>query len=175
MTNSFRVSKCALVLVVALLVAGGFFLSGCQKKVDAPAAGAVVAQQEKAEPAAEQESDKKEANFALISPDAPVFVDKKNTVTLEIQPRNGLKINHDFPWKVKFLSKNNLQVQENELSKDQIDMNDKRVKFTIDVTPTDQGTLDLEGVGTFSVCSKKLCDIRRNEPLRFTLVSEPEA
>jgi hypothetical protein len=88
----------------------------------------------------------------------------KGSATLEVVPKAGWKLNHEFPTKLSVTAPAGVAVARAEQTvKDAVAFGDKAGKWAIDFTPSSTGDKAFTGKIKFAVCTEKSCDPKKEE------------
>lgn len=107
--------------------------------------------------------------YSLSAPTEPIPAGESTSVTLGIQAADGLEINHEFPWSVRFESADGATLTKSEFSKDDLKLGSNLAEIPLTVALAEPGAHTLEAVGDFSVCNDTQCYVIRSQKLVFNL------
>lgn len=155
----------ALWLVVGLVC---LVASGCEKSSpevatpqapvnSVPSAGSAVAENPNAD------------RYALGSPNEAIKVGEQGSVAVTIDAADGLKVNEEFPWSIRFEDSEGVKIAQKEFKKGQINLEKHRASIPLTVSVSAPGTHQLNAVGDFSVCNDTQCYVIRNQKLAFNI------
>jgi hypothetical protein len=86
---------------------------------------------------------------------------------IEVSPAAGFHINQEFPVKLKLLKTDGVDMAKKELGKEDAEINEKALRFTVRFTPKAPGKVALTGTADFSVCNDTTCKLIRDEQLSW--------
>lgn len=97
---------------------------------------------------------------------APSQVSKgaEGTVTLEILPKEGWKLNKEFPTKLTVNEPSGVKIKKKEQSvADAVSFADKSGKWTVQFQADSSGGKDFTGLVKFAVCTETSCDPKKEQ------------
>lgn len=151
------------ILWAPLLVAVLMTVSACERETYDPA----------------DESDAPAEAVAVASDDYRLQVDgqeiasgEETTVNLAVLPGDDLKINLEFPWSFEFENADAVTVDDGPIDINAIDLTEERATIPVALTAQGAGQHTISGVGNFSVCNDKVCEVMRDEPVEFVVQAE---
>lgn len=113
--------------------------------------------------------------YSVVSPKSSVDVGKTSTVEFQVKPASGLKINHEYPWKVTFEGAEAVEVASKTVGRSQIELEDDAATIPVQLRANAEGTHTLAAKGSFSVCNDTKCWVMRDESVEFELAAASES
>ena len=115
-------------------------------------------------------------NYAIeVRAPAKTAVGTEATAEVLVTPRNGFKMNLEYPSKLQLKTvPPGTKVAAERISKRQMSIDEKRLSVPVRFTPEGPGEKRFEGELRFSVCDAKTC-VMPTEAVSFTTVAEGEA
>jgi hypothetical protein len=89
------------------------------------------------------------------------------TSVIEVSPAPGFKINQEFPAKLKLSKTDGVAPAKTELGRDDAEISEKALRFSVRFTPATAGKVALAGAADFSVCNDTTCKLIRDEQLSW--------
>lgn len=129
-------------------------------------------------PSTTTESNKASNNkdrYSVESPESAVDVGKTGTVEFAVKPSGGLKINHDYPWKVTFEDVEGVEIASKTVGSSKIELADEQATIPVQLRANAAGNHKLSATGSFSVCNDTKCYVMRDEKVEFELAAAEAA
>ncbi len=101
--------------------------------------------------------------------EADLEVGQPQTVTIQVFPKEDLKINLEFPWSIEFLDNDELELDQVEWDQESIEMSEEQAEIPLTVTAASAADHRLEARANFSVCNDDRCYIFSDESLEFVV------
>lgn len=112
-----------------------------------------------------------EGRYSVVSPKSAVEVGKTGTINFAVKPSGGLKINHDFPWKVTFEDAEGVEIASRTVGGSKIELADDEATIPVQLRANTAGEHRLAATGSFSVCNDTKCYVMRDEKVEFELAA----
>ena len=109
-----------------------------------------------------------EQSFAMTHDPLKATVGQASKLAFEVTAGKGYKINPEYPWQVRIEGSKPLGIVAAQMNKDTLDMDAKRVKVHVPVTPVGAGKHFVKGSVNISVCETtgaKKCLWFNEEPI----------
>lgn len=158
----------------ALLAALAGLTAGCNKPADPPAEAPAAAQAQKApEPAKAPEAPPAPAaepaakNYLVRITPGDAAAGQPAQSVIEVTPTPGYKMNLEFPSRLKLDAPAGAALAKAELGRDDVEITEQALRFTVAYTPEQAGKLDLAGAADFSVCNENACKLVRDEKVAW--------
>lgn len=158
--------KTAFVSAVAIALA---VASSCQTNQEQPAPASANAPTETSE-----SSTNNRDRYSVESPKSSLPVGTTQTVEFAVKPASGLKINHDYPWKVTFEDAQGVEIASKTVGSDAIELTDDAATIPVQLRASAAGEHKLAARGSFSVCNDTKCYVMRDESVQFELAAADE-
>jgi hypothetical protein len=142
---------------------------GCDQNTGETDESASATAPEKTQP--ESKSSNNQDRYSVTSPGTAVTVGKTQTVEFEVKPASGLKINHDYPWKVSFESAEGVEIASKTVGGSKIELADEAATIPVQLRASAAGEHKLAARGSFSVCNDTKCYVMRDEAVEFELAA----
>ena len=149
-------------------------LAACQSSpaTSAPAAPASVAPSAAPTPAAPtsaalatQAATAQSYTVRIVAGDAKAGQAGKSVV--EVTPAAGFHMNLEFPVRLRVTPPTGLTLGKADLSKEDAELTEAALRFSVPFTATAAGKVSLEALGDFSVCNDTTCKLIRDEKLAW--------
>lgn len=144
---------------------------GCNKPVDPPAeAPAPTAAAPAPAPAPAPEAPAPEPaqkNYLVRITPGEAAAGQPAQSLIEITPTPGYKMNLEFPSRLDLDPPQGAALQKTELGRDDLEITEQALRFTVAYTPEQAGQLDLAGAADFSVCNENACKLIRDEKVAW--------
>lgn len=157
----------ALIVVIATALIG---VAACEKPADRTAENASA--QAPAEGKSTESTSNNRDRYNVVSPGTSVNVGETQTVQFSIEPTGGLKINHDYPWKVTFEDTDGVDIASPTVGGSKIELADEAATIPVQLRASKDGDHKLAARGSFSVCNDTKCYVMRDEAVEFKLAAQ---
>ncbi|MGM0558797.1 MAG: hypothetical protein ACQEVA_20590 [Myxococcota bacterium] len=162
--------KRALIILIVTATAAAL---GCDNRSGDPAESASANAPAKAE--AESTSSNNEDRYSVESPKSAVTVGKTQTVNFEVKPASGLKINHDYPWKISFEDAGGVEIASKTVGGAKIELSDEAATIPVQLRANAAGDHKIAATGSFSVCNDTKCYVMRDQAVELDLAAKAES
>ena len=88
---------------------------------------------------------------------------KAATSVIEITPTAGYKMNQDFPSRLRIDASQAAQLSKTDFRGPDVQVSDAKVRFDVNFTPKQAGSIPMSGIADFSVCNESTCKLYRGE------------
>lgn len=107
---------------------------------------------------------KEAAHHAVEVLDTAAQAGKEQQAELRIVPREGYKVNLDYPTRIKLQASAGTRLTAESLSKgDALELSKEVARFPVRYVPSSPGKAELKAEVRFSVCNDKQCDLAKEE------------
>ncbi|MSP73730.1 MAG: hypothetical protein EXR76_16475 [Myxococcales bacterium] len=107
----------------------------------------------------------------IVPGDAAVA--KPATSLIEVTPGPGFHMNKDFPTRLRLTAAPGVTLGKNELLKEDAELSDEQLRFSVAFTATTAGQTTLSALGDFSICNDTTCKLIRDEKLAWDVDVKP--
>ena len=101
----------------------------------------------------------------IVAGDAKAGQAGKSVV--EVTPAAGFHMNLEFPVRLRVTPPTGLTLGKADLSKEDAELTEAALRFSVPFTATAAGKVSLEALGDFSVCNDTTCKLIRDEKLAW--------
>lgn len=108
-------------------------------------------------------------HYSLQVEGTELEADSEDVVSVQVFPSSDLRINLDFPWSFEVQDAGGLEIDEVELSSDDMELTEQRAAIPLKVAGAQQGEYRVEATGNFSVCNDEICHTLRGEDVEFVV------
>lgn len=162
---------------LAILAAALALTAGCTKPADnepapttaaapTPAALEAAPTPKPSEPAAPAPIPAEKNYLVRITPGEAQAGQPAQSI-IEVTPTPGYKMNLEFPSHLKLDPPTGAALTKAELGREDAEITEAALRFTIAYTPEQAGDLDLAGAADFSVCNENACKLIRGEKVAW--------
>jgi hypothetical protein len=151
-----------------LCVPAALGLCGCDTNRPTETKPAVEAVVQGDAPAADEPA----GNFEVSLADPDLKVGTAGTLTVQVVPKGGFKVNKEFPWRAALTGGAGVQVPSEELGSDKWKLSEKAGSLEVPVTVTETGDREVKGKLNFSVCNDDRCDVIRDHEVSWKVAAK---
>lgn len=98
---------------------------------------------------------------------------KAGKSVIEVTPSTGFHMNLEFPARLRVTPPNGLALAKAELGKEDAELTDAVLRFTVPFTAAAAGKVSVDALGDFSVCNDTTCKLIRDEKLAWDVDVKP--
>jgi hypothetical protein len=98
---------------------------------------------------------------------------KAGKSVIEVTPSTGFHMNLEFPARLRVTPPNGLALAKAELGKEDAELTDAVLRFTVPFTASAAGKVSVAALGDFSVCNDTTCKLIRDEKLAWDVDVKP--